>query len=188
MRGERGIGAPELRLRQGESLPEGVVVRALTPNRDARGVFTEVHRDEWGLDCKPVQWNLVRSEAGVLRGVHVHRRHQDQIVLVEGTMLLGLHDIRPHSPTRGASAMITLDEERPVAVVVPVGVAHGFYFPDASVHIYAVSEYWNAEDELGCRFDNPKLALNWPTRSPLLSARDADAGSYDDMVAAFVGS
>ena len=58
------------------ALPAGVALRPLRMHRDERGVLTEIFRESWaGLAA--VQWNAVRSAAGVLRGVHVHVRHAD---------------------------------------------------------------------------------------------------------------
>jgi dTDP-4-dehydrorhamnose 3,5-epimerase len=168
-----------------QQLPAGVQVQPLRPHADARGVFTELFRAEWPTGISPVQWNAVHSEAGVLRGVHVHTRHSDYLTVVTGTMLLGLYDLRRDSPTSGVSAMLTLGEGSHHGVTLPPGVCHGFYFPVPAMTIYAVSHYWDQADELGCRFDDPELGLSWPTATPLLSDRDRVAGSVAEMRAAF---
>ncbi len=164
-------------------LPADVVVRALTPHRDERGTFIELHRREWAIgDEDPIQWNAVSSAAGVLRGVHVHIRHEDYVTVVAGRMLLGLHDIRRDSPTYGLSTVIEIAAAEPRGVRIPVGVCHGFYFPEPSIHVYAVSRYWNVRDELGCRYDSPELRLGWNVGAPLLSDRDRSADDYAEMV------
>jgi dTDP-4-dehydrorhamnose 3,5-epimerase len=81
--------------------PTGVAVTPLDMHRDARGVFTEVFRASWGVGFSPVQWNVVQSAQGVLRGVHVHPVHEDYLVLLLGHATLGLRDLRPGSPTLG---------------------------------------------------------------------------------------
>ncbi|MCW5745589.1 MAG: dTDP-4-dehydrorhamnose 3,5-epimerase family protein [Alphaproteobacteria bacterium] len=167
------------------SLPPGVQVSPLKPHADDRGTFTELFREEWPTGCRAVQWNAVQSRAGVLRGVHVHGDHSDYLVVVSGVLILGLHDIRQNSGFAGWSQTFELDATTPTAVTIPPGVCHGFYFPIASTHIYAVSEYWNARDELGCRFDCAELGLQWPTLSPHLSERDRNAGTYRQMCEAF---
>ncbi len=65
-------------------LPEGVVLTALTPHADDRGVFTELFRECWPTAIRPIQWNVVSSKAGVLRGVHVHVRHDDYLTVASG--------------------------------------------------------------------------------------------------------
>ena len=163
------------------TLPLGVVLTPLTPHRDDRGTFVEAFRASWSTDIVPVQWNVVTSGAGVLRGVHVHRRHADYLTVLSGTMVLGLHDLRRGSPTRGRSAMLTIEAQEPRAVTIPPGVAHGFCFPEPSVHLYAVSHYWDKADELGCRYDDPALGLHWPIVDPTLSSRDEAAGTLAEM-------
>ena len=89
-------------------LPMGCAVRDLTTHGDNRGNLTEIFRLEWDAGIEPVQWNFVRSQANVLRGVHVHVVHSDYLVCLEGTMVLGLWDIRPESPTHGLATTVTL--------------------------------------------------------------------------------
>ena len=165
---------------------ESVKVTRLTPHADERGVFAEIYRQSWPTDIAPVQWNVVSSVANVLRGVHVHFSHSDYLMCLAGEMLLMLKDVRPESPTRGQVEMHTLSEHAPAAVTIPAGVAHGFYYAQPAKHLYSVSHYWNLEDELGCRWDDPALGVDWGFKNPLLSRRDCEAGSFDEMVALFL--
>lgn len=163
----------------------GVQRRNLVTHADERGTLTEICRLAWSGESPPVQFNFVRSHPRTLRGVHLHRVHADYLCLVEGIMLLGLHDTRAGSPTRGQGRFLELRGEALQAVRIPVGVAHGFYFPVASILVYGLTSYWNPADELGCRFDDPALNLAWPDGDPLLSPRDRDAGSYAAMLAEY---
>jgi dTDP-4-dehydrorhamnose 3,5-epimerase len=157
------------------TLPEGVVLRPLSMNRDFRGSFTEVFRAEWEVGVQPVQWNAVRSEAGTLRGVHVHIHHDDYLIVLAGRSTVGLRDLRHGSPTEGLSAVVELNEEQLSSLVIPHGVAHGFYFHEPSLHLYAVSRYWDVADELACHWADPELEIAWPVEPVLLSERDATA-------------
>ncbi len=168
-----------------ESLPSGVVVKPLTSYEDERGSFTEIFRAEWQLGVVPVQWNLVTSAANVLRGVHVHPEHDDYLLIVQGQMQLALVDIRPESPTMGMRRIVQLTASPLQAVVIPAGVAHGFHFREPSTTLYGVSHYWNPQDELGCRWDDPALALPWQVQSPLISERDQVASSFAAMCQAY---
>jgi dTDP-4-dehydrorhamnose 3,5-epimerase len=166
-------------------LPDGVLVRPLTPNVDSRGALTEIFRESWDLGCRPVQFNAVSSAASVLRGVHVHVRHTDHLVVVAGRMALGLHDLRPWSPTARKSCLFDIVSNAPRAIVIPVGVAHGFYFCEPSLMIYGTSHYWDKADEIACRWNCPELELAWPTTSPILSPRDAAAEGYSAFCSQF---
>lgn len=154
------------------SLPDGVRLAPLRPHRDDRGTFLELYREEWPSGVRPVQWNAVHSEAGVLRGVHVHPRHDDYLTVVGGRASIGLRDLRPDSPSTGATACVGLGATAPAAISIPHGVAHGFYFHEPSIHVYAVSHYWDLADELGCRWDDPALGIPWPQAEAQISPRD----------------
>jgi dTDP-4-dehydrorhamnose 3,5-epimerase len=173
---------------RGRVLPDGVRVVEHARHVDARGSLTEVFRESWNTGVTPVQWNIVHSAAETLRGVHAHARHQDYLLLVRGELHLALHDLRPESPTTGLSAVYVMSEDRPEAIVIPTGVAHGFYFPGPATYLYAVSAYWDTDDELGCRWDDPALDLDWAPAAPVISPRDAAAGSLADLQKAFEAS
>jgi dTDP-4-dehydrorhamnose 3,5-epimerase len=166
-------------------IPDGCVLRELNPHADERGIFTEMFRDEWATGVTPVQWNCVRSEASVLRGIHVHLRHSDYLVLVDGHASVGLRDLRPGSEARACA--IEMDGSRPQALSIPPGVAHGFLFHTPSIHVYAVSLPWDPADELGCHWDDPDLGIPWPQSTPVLSERDEALPSLHDLVASLDG-
>ena len=166
-------------------LPAGVRLHPLSSHVDDRGSFTELFRDEWSLGIAPVQWNAVHSTTGVLRGVHAHISHADLLTVVAGSAAIGLHDLRAGSPTEGLSAVLTLTGAAMQLIAIPPGVAHGFCFTEPSVHVYAVDRYWDTADELGCRYDDPGLGIDWPVEAPMLSARDERLGSLEALRAAF---
>jgi dTDP-4-dehydrorhamnose 3,5-epimerase len=169
-------------------LPAGVELARLRPHADSRGVFTELFRESWGLDVAPTQWNVVRSEPNVLRGVHAHWRHSDYLTVVAGRAAIGLHDLREGSPTEGMGTIVELAADEAHALTIPTGVAHGFYFPEPSLHVYAVSHEWDPSDELGCRWDDPELGIGWPATDPLLSERDLALGPLSELRAAVRGA
>lgn len=160
----------------------GVKIAKLNTIPDARGRFTEAFRLEWQTGIVPIQWNIVHSTANVLRGVHVHIRHLDYFVLLNGTAQIALVDLRESSPAFGKSDVVDVHAENLSALVIPVGMAHGFYLLTPSIHMYSVSEYYNTDDELGCRWDDPALQLRWTPNAPLVSPRDASAISLQELM------
>jgi dTDP-4-dehydrorhamnose 3,5-epimerase len=162
-------------------LPQGVAVRPLEPHADDRGRFTELFRDEWGTGVAPVQWNAVSSRSGVLRGVHVHVRHDDYLVLHAGHATIGLADLRTDSATSGLATCVEMTGDAPAGLSIPHGVAHGFCFHEPSLHVYAVSHYWDPSDELGCRWDDPELGIPWPQDDARTSPRDAALPSLREL-------
>ena len=161
--------------------PSGSVGTAFAQHRDARGSLVELFRESFGVGFTPVQWNASSSQAGVLRGVRVHAVHHDYLVVLAGFALAGLRDMRPDAPTDGAGVVVELRGDSPVALVIPPGVAHGFYFPEPSLHLIGVSHYWDTADEMGCHWADPDLGIPWPDVRPSLSERDASAGSLVEL-------
>jgi dTDP-4-dehydrorhamnose 3,5-epimerase len=164
------------------SLPHDLRLLPLVPHRDERGTFLELYRKEWQPGVDSVQWNAVETERGVLRGVHVHPRHDDYLTVIRGCATVGVRDLREGSPTEGAAACVELSAEHPTAVSIPHGVAHGFYFHKPSTHIYAVSHYWDLTDELGCRWDDPALEIPWLQQEAQISPRDTALPSLDVLL------
>ena len=167
-------------------LPIGVSLRRLASEHRSESETTELYRRDWQMDVVPVQWNLVSTRPNTLRGVHVHTKHWDYLHVISGEMLLGLHDMRPRSPTYMLSVLQRLAGDRPSSIAIPPGVAHGFYFATPTTYCYAVSHYWNPSDELGCRWNDPMLGLAWPATEVLLSPRDADAPGYEELARALI--
>jgi dTDP-4-dehydrorhamnose 3,5-epimerase len=177
-------------------LPVGVVVWPLVHHRDARGSLVEAFRaSNNGLLLH--QLNVVVSQPGALRGVHLHRAHADHLLMVEGRMVVGLYDCRADSPTAGCAAAVVL-HDRDCTVTIPPGVAHGFWFPHGGTLLYGLSSEWSMSDELGCRWDDPDLGIDWCAHGdphprdtadgPLLSERDHHAGRLGEMLGAFAAA
>jgi dTDP-4-dehydrorhamnose 3,5-epimerase len=166
-------------------LPAGVVRRQLKTHPDNRGSFTEIFRDEWQDSPLPVQWNLSRDNPNVLRGVQVHARHWDYVCVIAGELHVGLHDVRPGA-AGARSAMLRMSGQQLEVVVIPPGVAHGFYSPGHAIHLVGVSNYYDPTDHARCSWNCPELELNFPCDKPELSASDCEALSYSDFVAAYL--
>jgi dTDP-4-dehydrorhamnose 3,5-epimerase len=181
----RGRGdAAGTRLRSGEAI-DGVVLRPLRANRDARGALTEIFADGWKLGITPVQWSLVQSQARTLRGMHLHWRHDEYFCLVQGRALVGLHDLRPDSPTYRAASLYELDAADLHGLAFPRGIVHGWYFVESALHLQAVSECYadyHPDDNQGCYFGDPALGLPWPDATPLLSERAAAFGPLGRLI------
>ena len=157
----------------------------LATHRDTRGALTEIFRRDWPDVVAPVQWNFVRSERNVMRGVHVHVTHVDYLVALQGRMLVGLCNLRDGSRSARDGSIVELYGEDLRALVIPPGVAHGFYFPEPALFVYGVTHRWNpVNDEWGCRWNDPALGIPWPAdcTSPEMSARDAEAGSLEQLL------
>ena len=141
---------------------------------DDRGRFMETFRKEWFPERSWDLFQMNRSEstAGVLRGLHYHHKQVDYWNVVKGDIRVGLADIRPSSPTYGASQTLDIGDVNLTGVFIPVGVAHGFLTLTDATLTYVVDNYYDGADELGVAWNDPELAVDWRAENPVLSGRD----------------
>lgn len=155
---------------------DGAVRRPLQTFSDDRGALSEFWRASLtdGLHrARFVQANLSRSRAGVLRGMHFHRRQADLWTPIEGRALVALVDLRRKgtaaSPASPADAFELGTGE---SLFIPPLVAHGFYALTELVLVYLVTEEFDGSDELGFAWNDPDAAIPWSAERPILSERD----------------
>jgi dTDP-4-dehydrorhamnose 3,5-epimerase len=142
---------------------------------DNRGRFAETFRSEWfpQVDWRKLQMNRSESDAHVLRGLHYHFKQLDYWCVQSGTIRVGLADLRPQSPTYLASCTFDLNPESGFGVLIPIGVAHGFYALTPVIITYLVNNYYDSRDEFGVAWNDPTLNVPWGVSDPQLSGRDA---------------
>ncbi|HZL33159.1 MAG TPA: dTDP-4-dehydrorhamnose 3,5-epimerase, partial [Verrucomicrobiae bacterium] len=124
-----------------------------------------------------VQANLSTSAVGVLRGLHYHRRQLDHWIVAAGRALVVLVDVRPAAAGSGPAVVETRELAAQGTVTIPTGVAHGFLALEALELIYLVTNEYDGSDELGFAWDDPAVAVPWPScptpdGRPILSERD----------------
>ena len=175
---------------------------AVARHGDSRGAFRELWRASAFPTLTPaetgapdsseprfVQANLSSSAAGVLRGLHYHRRQLDYWTVASGRALVALVDVRPVVDGTGAAVVETRELVADEWVVIPTGVAHGFLALEPLELVYLVTNEFDGSDELGFAWDDPAVAVPWPTipatpdGRPILSDRDRSNPTLADLVA-----
>jgi dTDP-4-dehydrorhamnose 3,5-epimerase len=193
---------PRATLERPASTLPGVRYGAVARHGDSRGAFRELWRasafptltaEETGAPAgtEPafVQANLSSSSAGVLRGLHYHRRQLDYWNVASGRAFVALVDVRPVVGRSGPAVVETRELVADEWVVIPTGVAHGFLALEPLDLVYLVTNEFDGSDELGFAWDDPVVAVPWPTvpgtsdGRPILSGRDQTNPSLDDLVA-----
>jgi dTDP-4-dehydrorhamnose 3,5-epimerase len=189
----------------------GVRVGRLVRHEDGRGAFRELWRASAFGELDPadadrtadrgaggpprfVQANLSNSAAGVLRGLHYHRRQLDYWVVTTGRALVALVDVRPLLDRTGPRALVETHElTADDWVVIPAGVAHGFLALEALELLYLVTNEYDGGDELGFAWDDPAVGVPWPALPltpdgrPILSERDRSNPPLAELVASLRG-
>ncbi len=166
------------------SLP-GVWRRHLVAHNDERGGFLELWRasSTAPMDEQPmVQANLSRSLSGVMRGMHFHLRQSDLWLLIEGTALAAVTDLRP-AIAGGQPATELFDLAPGDALYIPRRVAHGFLARTDMALMYLVSNEYDGSDEHGFAWNDPSATIQWPTMPKIISERDMANPSLNEAIA-----
>lgn len=157
----------------------GVVIIEPRVFLDGRGFFLESYHArryaDAGIGLAFVQDNHSRSRKDTLRGLHFQRtRPQGKLVrVIEGEVLDVAADVDPASPTYGQWVGVTLSAENFRQIYVPPGYAHGFcVVSDVAQVEYKCTDFYDPADEGGVMWNDPVLAIDWPTTAPILSERD----------------
>lgn len=148
---------------------KGLCVIEPAVHGDSRGYFMETYNqrdlEEAGLDMVFVQDNQSMSTRGVLRGLHLQKKHpQGKLVrVIQGQVFDVAVDMRPKSDTLGKWYGIELSEENNKQFYIPEGFAHGFYVvSDVAKFCYKVTDFWHQNDEIGIMWNDPMIGIKWP--------------------------
>jgi len=162
---------------------DGVEVVDLEVHADVRGSFVEFYRQSWvPSDQSVLQGNISRSTSSSLRAMHFHRRQWDYWFAVSGAMFVALADLRTGSPTEGATWTLRMSAETPKGLFIPPGVAHGFLAETDLILAYLVDRYFDGTDEWGIAWNDPALAIEWPSADPVVSDRDRSNPSLSEAL------
>jgi dTDP-4-dehydrorhamnose 3,5-epimerase len=157
---------------------------------DDRGFFYESFNQDKlaaiGLSPGFVQGNVSSSTRGVLRGLHYQwPRPQGKLISVlEGEVWDVAVDIRRDSPDFGRWTAVVLSGDNKRHFWIPEGFAHGFVvLSERAVFHYLCTAPYKHEDDAGVRWNDGRLAIDWPVSEPLLSNKDAGLPFLDDIAA-----
>jgi len=103
-----------------------------------------------------------------------------------GAILDVLVDARPGSATFGRWEAFELNDETHLQLFAPDGFGHGFcVLSDVADVVYRCSAYYDPSAESGFAYDDPDIAIEWPTGLELTpSARDRAAPRLADLARA----
>lgn len=157
---------------------------------DSRGYFMETYNEEEfdrsGHALRFVQDNQSCSRYGVLRGLHMQRLHpQGKLVrVIHGEVYDVGVDLRTDSPTYGRWYGTILSEKNKRQIYVPEGFAHGFLvISEMAEFVYKCTQLYDASDEIGIRYDDEEIGIDWPDMEGALMLSEKDRGlpSYREV-------
>lgn len=119
------------------------------------------------------------AEKGTLRGIHFQKGVSAQAKLVRcaaGAVLDVAVDLRRGSPHFKKWVAVELSAENKRQLLIPRGFGHAFItLTDNVEFLYKADNYYDAQSDRSIRWDDPELAIDWGTDSPIVSAKDAGA-------------
>ena len=172
-----------------ETKIEGLIIIRPEAFHDERGSFRETfsadrYKRAIGTDATFVQDNFSTSRRGVIRGLHFQKeRPQGKLVsCLRGEVFDVVVDLRDGSTTYGCWESVVLSRQNGVQLFIPPGFAHGFQtISEEADFFYKCTAYYCPEDEGGIRWDDPELAIAWPTMNAVLSPKDESLGSFSSF-------
>lgn len=142
---------------------------------DYRGELFTLHESTIS-DIKFNHDKVSISRKHVLRGLHGDNRSWKLATCLHGEIYLVVVDNRPESPTylQWDSFMIT--QKNKLQVLIPPRFANGhLVLSDGGVFFYKWAyegKYPDTDEQFTLKWNDPKLAINWPLNNPILSLRD----------------
>ena len=160
---------------------DGVLLLTPAVIEDERGFFYEsFNKRQFEIATHaPIEFlqeNHSRSAQGVIRGLHYQlEKPQGKLVRVTlGSIFDVVVDIRKTSSTYGQWMGVEISDENHHQLWIPPGFAHGFLVLSSLADIvYKATDYWHPEHERCIRWNDPTIAIDWPSvGEPILSDKD----------------
>ena len=141
---------------------------------DNRGYFREILLEK--IIKKRFKFTVISSsKKNVLRGLHMQKKFPQgkYISVIKGKILDVVVDCRKKSKTFGKHFKIIISEKNSKSIYVPPGFIHGFVGLDKeNIVIYSCTNYRNKQSELGVKWNDKNLNINWGIKKPILSKKD----------------
>ena len=139
---------------------------------------------------KIIKWNdlvfdyATTSKKNVLRGFHFQTKFKQAkfVSVLKGKILDCVIDLRKKSKTFGKSFSIELSDKNCKSLYIPEGFAHAYYsFSDLNIIYYRLSNYYHPKYESGIIWNDNGFKNLWPTKKPIVSAKDKKLKTFSNF-------
>ena len=154
-----------------------LVIKPSIVFEDYRVTYVELYNqriyEEEGINVKFVEDDISVSSRHVLRGIHGDDKSWKLISCLQGRFYLVVVNWNDSSPQHGQWDSFVLSEPTRLQVLVPptCGSGHLVLSAQAIFH-YKQSTYYDRAGQFTILWNDPKLKIWWPVKSPILSQRD----------------
>lgn len=156
---------------------DGVLIIKPTVFEDHRGQYIETYNEQLyrdnGINIKFVQDDVSVSSKGVLRGLHGDTETWKLISCMYGRLYCVVADCKQGSKNFGKWLSFTLTDRNRQQVLVPPGYANAhLVLSETGIFHYKQSTYYEPSKQFTVKWNDPRLNIWWPIKSPILSLRD----------------
>ncbi len=152
--------------------------------KDKRGYFKELLKESLVKRKFPFQV-MSFSKKNVIRGLHMQQKKSQGkfISVIKGKIYDVVVDLRKKSKTFGKKYSIILSDQNSKSLYIPEGFVHGFCALEKENYVvYNCTNYRNKSSEVGIKYNDKKLKIRWPTKSPILSKKDCKNLSLNEYL------
>ena len=151
---------------------------------DHRGYFRELSIEK-KIKKKLIFTVMSNSKKNVLRGMHEQKKNQQgkYVSVIKGKILDVAVDCRKKSKTFGKHFKIILSQKNCKSIYIPPGFLHGFLALESeNIVIYGCTNYRDKESEIGIKWNDDDLNINWPISKPIISIKDKKNISFKEYL------
>jgi dTDP-4-dehydrorhamnose 3,5-epimerase len=153
------------------------VIKPPSAFEDFRGAYIETYNEGLyngaGITAKFIQDDISVSSKNVLRGIHGDQETWKLISCLLGEFFLVVVNWDETSPQYGMWESFVLSDQNRLQVIVPPKHGNGhLVLSEKAIFHYKQSTYYNRAGQFTIMWDDPKLNIDWPVKTPILSKRD----------------
>lgn len=151
--------------------------------QDSRGFFRELYlkkyfKEELIFDIMSL------SKKNVIRGLHLQTKNPQAkfVTVMRGKIFDVCLDCRKKSKTFGKHYKIILSEKNCTSMFIPPGFAHGFLgLNNENIVVYSCTNYRDKNSEIGLKWNDKDLNINWKISTPILSKKDNNNYNFKEI-------
>lgn len=145
------------------------------------GTYDEKLYNDVGLTAKFVYDMVSFSYKNVLRGMHGDNETTKLVQCLQGTVYSVILNCNELSPDFGKWQSFILSDKNHHQIYIPPLYGCSYYaLTDTILFHYKMSKS-HSDNQFTYRWDDPKFNIKWPTKTPTLGTRDAEAKLVSEL-------
>jgi len=161
-----------------------LLLKPPTMFEDFRGTYVEIYNEtlykEAGIDMKFIQDDISTSTRHVLRGIHGDSETWKLVSCLYGKFYLVVVNWDENSKQHGQWDSFVLSDRNRQQVLIPPKFGNGhLVLSEEAIFHYKQNTYYNPKGQFTILWNDPKLNIWWPIKTPIISKRD-ELGRFDD--------